>query len=179
MTYEHVLTDEAVGRVGRVPERRSARRTAARVTVAAAAVLVMSVGGGAAGALMLRGPGTPPAAPPAAVVSTEVARAETVALCSMFASAYTAMPDAQDNGRDLMPSLSAIMGALRDNPDADPAIRAAIDNEARLMWEKMGAFAAADGVQSKGAIRLPAVPWSAAELRANSGRTWDLCENWE
>lgn len=118
-----------------------------------------------------------PAAAPAPLQqqSAEEIRAATVDLCTRFAAAYAAMPDPQNTGYDVIPTINYIADALRDDTAAAPEIRAVMTDELRLMREHAAALSRE---KRRGAVQPPSLPWSAAELRAASERTWNLCEGY-
>jgi hypothetical protein len=153
------------------------RRSGWWITAVVIAAFFSGIAGGSVGVLV--GTHTRQTAAPvehtASTPSPAEARAQTFDLCTRFAGAYAAMPDTQTTGLDVIPTVNYIADALRDNPVADPQIRAALNNEVRLMREKIAAFSREP---QHGAVQAPPLPWDATELRINSGRTWDLCENY-
>lgn len=112
---------------------------------------------------------------PEAAAAEEV-RTSTVDLCTRFAAAYAAMPDAQKSGADIIPTVNYISDALGANVNADPTIRSAASELLDQMREHAAALSREEHT---GAIQPPALPWSADKENAASQRTWDLCRGYK
>jgi hypothetical protein len=156
--------------------------SSARRTLAVAAVSTCVFAAGLAGVVVGTHLGfrpVPPAAPSRAATtgkpSPDEVREQTVDLCTRFAAAYAAMPDSQNTGYDVLPTINYIADALRDNPVAAPEIRATMAEETRLMREHAAALSRE---LQRGAVQPPSLPWSAGALRETSERTWNLCQGY-
>lgn len=150
--------------------------TAAIVGAAAIALTAGGIGGFignhmAAGSAAQSAP--PSAAAPAAPTAEQV-HAATVDLCTRFAAANRAMPVPQNNGFDVIPSYNYVSEALRENPAADGAIRAAVNDSLRLARDQVAHFS---HEPASGAIQ-PSTNWSAAVATAASQKVWDLCSTY-
>lgn len=149
------------------------RLVAAGVGVVAAACVVAGAAGVAVGFVHARS--TPPltagTAVSAAPASAEQVRAATVQLCTGYASAYAALPDGQSSPADVIPAAAAISTALRENPAADPQIRAAVTDSVRLLQVEAAWLSQ---VPAQGAIRPAADPQN-RQGRVADQHVWDLC----
>ncbi|WP_396912720.1 hypothetical protein [Mycolicibacterium sp.] len=165
--YPVISTPSA--QLGQLSKRRSS--SGWFVAVLAAAVLGATAGGAAGvafGARMMSQDKPPSTAAP---VSSNEINAATTDLCTRFAAGYQSMPSPQESGFDLLPTLNYIADALRDNPEADAEIRAAIAESLRQAREH-AAWLIND--RRAGAIQPPS-SWSKDSANAADQRVWDLC----
>ena len=112
-----------------------------------------------------RPPESAPAPPPSEV------RAETIHLCTAWAVAYTALPVPQD-AKDLLTAAAYTQAALRRDVVADPAVRAALVDQAASMADQAAVLA---HVTPGGAVQVP-TSWSGAV--ALDGAAWHACHDW-
>lgn len=159
------------------PTARQAGGLLRRAAVAAAFVACVS-GAGVGGVIV----GTHIASRPAPVAiahppspSPEVVRAQTVDLCTRFAAAYAAIPTPQNHAADVVPAANYVADALRDNPAADPGVRAAMLKSLQLMRDQ---GAALSREPSKGAVQPP-TGWTAATANAADDKVWALCNGYQ
>lgn len=149
--------------------RRTVRRTVGVATLLAAA-FGMGLAGGLLGAHI-----NPPPAPPVPAAATEPSaaevRAETIDLCTRFAAAYAAIPSPQTASADMIPATNYVSEALRDNTNAEPGVREAVEESLRLMRQHSAALS---HEKSRGAVQPPN-GFNAAPANAADDRVWDAC----
>lgn len=159
---------------------RSGVRRAGTAAAVAAVAFVAGLAGVIVGAQIASAPTTsPPAAgpssgsPPAAPDPTQV-RTQTIDLCTRFAAGYAAVPSPQKSAADVVPATNYISDALRDNPIADPGVRAAVTESLRLFRSQAAALSREP---SKGAVQPPA-DWTAAASNAADDAVWSACNGY-
>lgn len=153
------------------PPRKSKGGTITAAIVGAAAIALTA---GAIGGLIGNQMATAPSAQATAAVpgpTVEQVHAATVDLCTRFAAGYRAMPSPQKGAFDVIPTINYISEALRDNPAADGAIRAAITDSLRLARDQASNFS---DEPAKGAIQTN-TNWTPQTANAADQRVWDLC----
>lgn len=153
-------------------------RRAATIAALVACVFGAGVGGVAVGAHLAPRPTTatpPPAPPPPPPPPPEVVRAQTINLCTRWAAAYAAIPTPQTRAADVVPAANYVADALRDNPAADPGVRAAMLKSLQLMRDH---GAALSREPAKGAVQPPA-GWTAAAANAADDQVWARCNGYQ
>jgi len=159
------------------PPRKSKGGLITAAIVGAAAIALIAGGiGGLIGNHMATAPApaaaTAPATPPAP--TAEQVHAATVDLCTRFAAGDRAMPTPQATGFDVIPSYNYISEALRENPDADSAIRDAVADSLRLYRDQASKLS---HEPTRGAVQ-PAIGWTASMANTADQRVWDLCKGY-
>lgn len=149
--------------------RRPVRRTVGVATLLVAA-FGMGLAGGLLGARINPAP-TPPAPAATAEPSAAEVRAQTIDLCTRFAAAYAAIPAPQTTSADMIPATNYVSEALRDNVDADPKVREAVEESLRLMRQHSAALS---HEQVRGAVQPPN-GFNAAPANQADDRVWDAC----
>lgn len=150
--------------------RPAGKRRTIRIAAFLAAAFGLGLAGGLVGAHI-----SPPPAPPAPVTAAEPSadevRAQTIDLCTRFAAAYAAIPAPQTASADMIPATNYVADALRDNVNADPAVREAVLDSLRLMREHSAALS---HEPARGAVQPPN-GFRAAPANAADDRVWDRC----
>jgi hypothetical protein len=151
-----------------------------RRVVLVAAVIAAVFGAGLAGVVVgthVTSPPRPAVAPTAAppTVDPDEIRAETVDLCTRFAAAYAALPTPQNSAADVVPAANYIADALRENPIADAAVRAAITESLRLFRQHAAALSREP---ARGAVQPP-TNWTAAAANAADDQVWTACQGYQ
>jgi len=158
------------------PPRKSKGGLITAAIVGAAAIALIAGGiGGLIGNHMATAPApaaAAPATPPAP--TAEQVHAATVDLCTRFAAGDRAMPTPQATGFDVIPSYNYISEALRENPDADSAIRDAVADSLRLYRDQASKLS---HEPTRGAVQ-PAIGWTASMANTADQRVWDLCKGY-
>jgi hypothetical protein len=163
------------------PANGSQRRRANRgwvilaIAAAVAAVFGAALAGVAVGAHLNRTTSAPSPTSEAPTPTSGQVRNETVDLCTRYAAAWAAIPTPQKTGQDIIPAANYITNALRDNPNADDAIRAAITESLRLMREQAAALS---NQAPQGAVQPPPLPWKPDAANAADHHVWDLCHGY-
>ena len=150
------------------------------VLVAAAAVIAAAFGAGVAGVIVgthVASPRMSPTAPAVgpATASPDEIRAETVDLCTRFATGIRAMPSPQKSALDVIPTIDYIAAALSDNLNANEEIRAAVVEDLRLARTQAAALS---GEPPAGAIQ-PSGGWTAAAGNDADERVFKLCRAYQ
>ncbi len=96
--------------------------------------------------------------------------AQDVALCTKYAIINSALPKRDSNAGDLLPAVTALENALRENPDASPQIRTAIADMTAAYYARMGAYAP---VRSRGLAEPP--PHDLEAENAAADQAWAIC----
>lgn len=96
--------------------------------------------------------------------------AQDVALCTKYAIINGAMPYKDNSAGDLLPAVTAMENALRDNPAASPAIRKAITDMVAAYYGRMAAY---EPLKPAGLSEPP--PHSVAAEQAASDKVWAAC----
>lgn len=148
-------------------------RRAATVAAFVSCVFGAGVGGVAVGARLASRP-TTATTPTATSPAPEVVRAQTINLCTRFAAAYAAIPTPQNHAADVIPAANYVADALRDNPAADPGVRAAVTQSLQLMQDQ---GAALSREPAKGAVQPP-TNWTAAAANASDDKVWTSCNGY-
>ena len=145
----------------------------------ATAVIACVFGAGLAGVIVGIGatptPASAPSTTPTSVKpSADEIRAETVDLCTRFATGIRAMPSPQKSTLDVIPTIDYVGAALSDNPNADGDIRAAVLEDLRLARAQAAALS---GEPPAGAIQ-PSGGWTAAAGNDADEHVFKLCRAW-
>lgn len=107
--------------------------------------------------------------------SLEAVRAQTVDLCTRFATAYAAIPSPQNISADVVPAANYVADALRDNTAADSGVRAAVTKSLQLLRDH---GAALSREPARGAVRPP-TNWTAAAANAADDQVWAACNGYQ
>lgn len=102
-------------------------------------------------------------------------RAQTVDLCTRFATAYAAIPSPQNISADVVPAANYVADALRDNFAADSGVRAAVAKSLQLLRDH---GAALSREPARGAVRPP-TNWTAAAANAADDQVWAACNGYQ
>lgn len=155
------------------PRKGKGGLIAAVIGGAAAIALTAGVVGGLIGNQMAGSTvaSPPPTATPPAPTAEQV-HAATIDLCTRFAGAYAAMPSPQNTGFDVLPTANYISEALRDNPQADSDVRAAITESLDLLRDHVAVIS---GARAEGAIQIPS-GWTADAANDADQKVWNLCK---
>lgn len=155
--------------------RSSGVARAATIAALVACVFGAGVGGVAVGVHLAPRPTTATPPPATSPPPPEVVRAQTIDLCTRWAAAYAAIPTPQTRAADVVPAANYVADALRDNPAADPGVRATMLKSLQLMRDQ---GAALSREPAKGAVQPPA-GWTAAAANAADDQVWAACNGYQ
>jgi len=100
-------------------------------------------------------------------------RAETVAVCSAWATAYGALPVPQSTAMDVLAPALYVQAAVAANPAADPQVLTAVADQARLMTAQAAVLS---GARSRGAVQVPT--WDYREANTSAAHTAQVCHDY-
>jgi len=143
-----------------------------------AATLAAGVLGGVLGGAVVVGTHAAPSpvvqqSAPSAPTAEQV-RAETVDLCTSWATAYLAMPMPQTTAMDVLAPTLYIDAALRRDTAADTHVRSAVAHQLRLMADQAAALSHS---ATHGAVQPPAA-WSVDAANAADAAVWHVCHGY-